>query len=102
MRVKHSRSSLPRNLRGAHKMFFVYILKSFKDGQYYIGCTSNLQKRLQEHNAGKTLSLKNRRPLEIIYFEEYDNQTEAYLREKQIKLYKGGVSFKKLIQGEVA
>lgn len=55
-----------------------------------------------EHNSGKTLSLKNRRPLEIIYFEEYDSQVKAYAREKQIKSYKGGLSFKKLISGGFA
>jgi len=83
-------------------MYFVYILRSLKDYKYYIGCTSNLDRRVNEHNAGKTLSLRNRRPLEIVYYERYDNQTEAYKREKQIKSYKGGGSFRKLINGEVA
>ena len=80
-------------------MHYVYILKSFKDGSYYIGCTSNLNKRLKVHNLGKTRSLKNKRPLEIIYKEDYTSATEAFARERQIKSYKGGIAFKKLLGG---
>ena len=41
------------------QMFFVYILQSEKDGGFYIGYTSDLDKRLQQHNAGKTRLLKH-------------------------------------------
>ena len=83
-------------------MYFVYILKSEKDGEYYIGCTTDLRKRLIVHNSGETQSLKHRRPLRIIYTENYPTASEAYNREKQIKSYKGGGAFKKLISGGVA
>lgn len=82
--------------------YYVYILKSLKDGGYYIGCTTDLERRLLEHNKGKTSSLKNRRPLEIMYSETYNNSKDAYDREKKIKSYKGGSQFKKLINGSVA
>lgn len=88
-------------MRGA-KMHFVYILKSAKDGGYYIGCTTDVMRRLKQHNSGKTQSLKNRRPLEIIYEESYSTASEAYAREKQIKSYKGGKAFGNLIHGGVA
>jgi len=78
-------------------MYFVYILKSIKDGGYYIGCTSDLEARIAAHNSGKTKSLKNRQPLVLIYSERYNNQMEAYKREKQIKSYHGDKAFKKLI-----
>ena len=78
-------------------------MKSIKDSGYYIGCTSNnIEKRLHEHNSGKTQSLKQRRPLLVVYKEEYATAKEAYKREHQIKAYKGGEAFKKLINGEVA
>ena len=84
-------------------MYQVYILKSRKDHGYYIGCTSDMVKRLSFHNTGKTPSLRNRRPLYLIYFEEYRDRATAYAREKQIKSYKGGEAFKKLIhRGGVA
>jgi len=73
-----------------------------KDKGFYIGCTADLMKRLRKHNSGKTLSLKNRRPLKLVYSEEYSQAEDAYKREKQIKKYKGGEAFKKLIKGGVA
>jgi len=83
-------------------MHYVYILKSLKDEGFYVGCTENLEKRIEEHNSGKTLSLKKRRPLEIIYVEKYDKVEDAYNREKQIKSYKGGKAFQNLIKGGFA
>ena len=80
-------------------MHFVYILKSKKDERYYVGCTSDIDKRIKAHNAGKTRSLKNRRPLDLVYTEKYTSMEDAYNREKQIKSYKGGEAFKKLVSG---
>jgi putative endonuclease len=65
----------------------VYILKSLKDNFLYIGCTSNLDKRISEHNSGVVYSTKNRRPLVLIYCESYLNQKEAWVRESNLKLY---------------
>jgi putative endonuclease len=79
-------------------MYYVYILKSLKDEGFYIGCTKNIEKRILEHNKkGKTSSLRHRRPLVVVYSEKYDNVNDAYAREKEIKSYKGGNEFKKLI-----
>ncbi len=70
-------------------MYYVYILKSLKDNNKYIGSTNNLQRRIREHNAGKVLSTKNRRPLILIYKEKYDNESEARGKEKFYKTYSG-------------
>ncbi len=78
-------------------MWFVYILQSEKNRKYYIGCSNDLGRRLQEHNLGQNESTKNNIPYKIVHVEEYANQQEAYGREKQIKSYKGGEAFKKLI-----
>ena len=78
-------------------MWHVYILKSLKDGRFYIGSTSNLEARINRHNAGGNISTKNRRPLKLIYSEIYQSKHEALRREKQIKSYKGGEGFKKII-----
>jgi putative endonuclease len=53
-------------------MFFVYILISKKDNKRYIGMTSDLNRRLFEHNTGLVKSTKNRTPLELVYFEKSD------------------------------
>ena len=80
-------------------MYYVYILRSGKDKGYYIGYTSDLTKRLRAHNAGKTRSLRHRLLLALIYWETYSKKGEAKLRELQIKSWKGGEAFKKLIGG---
>jgi putative endonuclease len=79
-------------------MFFVYIIRSIKNKKYYVGCTNNIERRLQEHNSNKTFSLKNQGPFELIYKEKYSTLKEARKRERQIKSYKGGNAFKKLIK----
>lgn len=65
--------------------YTVYILVSKKDHKLYVGCTSNLVKRLERHNLGKVPSTKNRRPLELIYQEDFDNMGEAFNRERFLK-----------------
>ena len=54
--------------------YFVYIFTSLKDSKRYIGMTSDLNRRLNEHNSGKVKSTKNRRPLELIYTEEFTSK----------------------------
>ncbi len=80
-------------------MHVVYILRSGIDDGYYIGYTGDLNRRMREHNSGKTRSLRHRRPLELIYWEEYQSKRRAKERERQIKSWKGGDAFKRLIQG---
>ncbi len=69
--------------------YFVYILRSLKDGTYYYGSTQNLQSRLQQHNAGKVKYTKGHRPYVIHYFEEYTTRHDAILRERFFKSIKG-------------
>jgi len=66
-------------------MFFVYVLKSNRNGKYYIGSTHHLENRLKEHNSGKMRSTKGLIPLEIVYIESYSTNTEARKRESYIK-----------------
>ncbi|MBU1871785.1 MAG: GIY-YIG nuclease family protein, partial [Candidatus Omnitrophica bacterium] len=66
-------------------MYRVYIIQSSKDQRYYIGYTSNLEQRLEDHNRGKTNSLRSRRPFKLVYSEKYRTKSEAIQREKQIK-----------------
>ena len=77
-----------------------YILKSFKDKGYYIGETSDVVSRLAFHNKGLQRSTKNRTPFSILHIKEYENRSIALEREKKIKRWKGGVAFKKLIEGK--
>ncbi len=83
-------------------MYYVYILQSLKDRKYYIGYTKNLERRLQEHNRGKTRSVKGKGPFKILYTEAYTTQLQAIHRERQIKKYKSGAAFKKLLRNVLA
>lgn len=76
-------------------MFYVYVLKSKKDGKLYIGFTSDLRLRFQEHNNGKVKSTCYRRPLELIYYEAYKDEGIAKRREKQLKSGKAHIALKK-------
>ena len=79
-------------------MHYIYILKSLKDRRHYIGCTSDLGKRLKSHNKGQVKSTTHRRPLKIIYKETVKTFAQAHKRELEIKKMKGGIQFKRLLE----
>ena len=79
----------PGRLTVEQLMYFVYILKSLKDGNNYVGLTSNTQNRLDYHNSGRVKSTKYRRPLILVYEESHATRQEAREREKYLKSYKG-------------
>ena len=83
-------------------MHKVYIIQSQKNRRYYIGMTLDLVERIRQHNSGATKSTRSGRPCVLVYFEDNFSKKEAWLRERQIKSYKGGNAFKKLVSGEFA
>ena len=75
-------------------MFYTYVLRSEKDGQFYVGFTKNLELRFEQHNNGLVESTKNRTPLQLIYFEACLNQEDATRREKYLKSFHGKMFLK--------
>lgn len=69
--------------------FIVYIIKSHSSGKYYYGYTSNLNKRLEEHNNGISTYTRKYIPWELIYTEKFSSRLEAMKREKFFKSYDG-------------
>ncbi len=66
-------------------MHYTYMLKC-KDGTYYTGYTNDLEKRVKAHNEGKGAKYtKGRGPVELIYYEEYEDKSVAMRREWEIK-----------------
>ena len=65
--------------------YFVYVLESEIDGRLYKGQTTDIYKRLNEHNSGKTKSTKGYKPWKLIYFEKFETIEETVLREKYFK-----------------
>ena len=66
-------------------MWYVYVLQSLKDKNFYTGCTNNLRKRLEEHNRGLVLSTKDRGRFKLLYYESCINREDAFRREKYLK-----------------
>ena len=66
-------------------MHYVYVLESEKNGHLYKGSTSDLEARVKSHNGGKVRSTKGGRPWVLVYYEEYDDKTEARRRELFLK-----------------
>lgn len=79
-------------------MFFVYILQSEKNGRYYIGYTVDIIDRLKHHNSGANKSTKPFCPWKLIFQETFLDKRSAWLRKKQIKSYKSGEAFKRLLR----
>ena len=79
----------PEKNVGFLKMFYCYVLKSITDGKRYYGMTKDLNRRLNEHNNGKEFSTRKRRPLEIVYYESFDNLKSAREREIYFKSRSG-------------
>lgn len=66
-------------------MYYVYLLQSQIDQGWYIGYTSDLQRRFQEHNRGDTKSVIHRKPFILIYYEAYIHKMDAIGRERFLK-----------------
>ncbi len=66
-------------------MYYVYVLRSEVDKNFYVGYSSDLRKRFEHHNNGLVTSTKNRRPLTLVYYEACLNQQDATHREKYLK-----------------
>ena len=78
------------------RWYSVYLLRSVKDGSLYVGCTSNLYKRVVEHRKGLNFSTKKMLPIELIYCEAFISKEDAFQREKRLKQHGGGMRNLKL------
>jgi len=80
------------------KYFYTYVLFSQKDHNLYTGFSKNVFSRLQQHNDGKNLSTKYRRPFTLIFFEAYLFKEDALKREKYFKTSQGKRALKLMLR----
>ncbi len=78
-------------------MVYVYAIKSLKENYIYVGLTVNLDRRIREHNTGRSKTTRSRTPFTIIIVEEYPNRVLARTREKFLKSGAGKEYLKSLI-----
>ncbi|MBI5475203.1 MAG: GIY-YIG nuclease family protein [Ignavibacteriales bacterium] len=70
-------------------MYYVYVLWSSKLQKRYVGYSNDINKRLEEHNKGKSRYTKSGIPWVLAYFEEFLNKHEAIIRELFLKTGQG-------------
>jgi putative endonuclease len=66
-------------------MYFAYVLKSLEHNYFYKGHCQDISKRILQHNSGMTESIRPYIPFELVYFEEFETEKEAMVREKYFK-----------------
>ena len=79
-------------------MYYVYILQSLKDNKFYIGFTTNIEKRIEDHNSGKNLSTELRRPFKLVYYEAHCDKDDALRRESYFKTTKGKATIRQVLR----
>ena len=65
--------------------WFVYIIESERDGDFYKGISENVQKRVIEHNEGMSNFTSNKIPWKLICYYPVESKTHAIIEEKRIK-----------------
>jgi len=80
-------------------MFHAYVLRSELTGRLYIGSTSDLRRRIDEHNGGLATATKNRGPWRLVHSEEYPTRSLAVRRERYLKTGKGRQELRRLLEG---
>ena len=89
---------LSRDAARGQVAMYLYILQSCKDGGCYVGISADPNKRLLDHNAGRCSATKPRRPLKLLYQEEWPDTKSARQREKYLKSYAGSREKQKIIE----
>jgi putative endonuclease len=79
-------------------MYYVYVLFSEKDRSFYIGYSSNLRLRYEQHCKGLVKSTKNRAPMRLIYYEAYISKLNAEQRELFYKSGRGREVLRKILK----
>jgi putative endonuclease len=76
---------------------YVYVLRSERNGRYYIGYSADLATRLATHNAGHVKATRNLRPWVLVYSEAHADETSARKREWSLKASKSRRLIERLI-----
>jgi putative endonuclease len=76
----------------------VYVLRSDRNGQLYVGYTTNLKNRIERHNKGNVISTKSKRPWKLIFAEAYISQSDALRREQYFKTTQGKIALKHMLR----
>jgi len=79
-------------------MYYTYILYSTSLAKYYVGSSTNLEERLKKHLSNHSGYTGKTKDWKIVYTEEFDTNSDAIRREKEIKSWKSSIRISKLIE----
>lgn len=82
-------------------MYYTYVLKSKKDGDLYVGWTTDLKARFDNHQLGLVQSTKYRTPFDLIYYEACVSEKDAIIREKSLKTGFGRAYLKRRLENYI-
>ena len=83
-------------------MYYVYVLLSEADGQFYIGFTLDINRRLSRHRRIEAASTKPRRPLRLLYYEAHQSRADAVRRERYFKTAKGKTTLRQILRDSLS
>lgn len=78
--------------------YYIYILQSLKNNSLYIGYTSDLKKRFDQHNSGLNKATKPFIPYKLIFYEAFLNRIDAKNREEYLKGGYGRKTIKSMME----
>ena len=78
--------------------YTVYILYSRRTDGYYIGYTSNVPRRLRQHNSGESRYTRGKGPWKVVYTESFQDKSTALKRERFLKAQRNREFYKSLIR----
>jgi putative endonuclease len=90
---------MPSVNNDTQRFWYVYVLRSQVDGNFYVGTTKNLQRRLSQHRWGQNVSTAKRVPFDLVYFGGHLWREDALRRERYFKTTKGKVTLRQMIRG---
>jgi putative endonuclease len=82
-------------------MAYVYIIKSEKNGRYYTGSTTNIERRFRQHQQGKHHSSKRFQNPQLVFKQKFNDITTARKVERKIKSFKRRDFLEKIIRDGV-
>jgi putative endonuclease len=84
------------------EIYYVYVLKSVRFKELYIGQTNDLKRRFAEYNEKKNISTKHKAPFKLVYYEAYFSKSDAKHRENMLKRFSGSMThLKKRIKNSI-
>jgi putative endonuclease len=79
---------------------YLYILQSLRNGSYYVGCSADPGKRLEQHNKGRVVATKYKRPWEIRFTQQLESSKKAKQIEYNLKRRKSRLLIEQIIKDQ--